>query len=96
MTRATGSIHYRDYAGSEPLQRVIAFMLHGQPRTGREIIIGAFVNNVSVIACELNRNRFDFRCVKQNRPPIYQLFDVPGARKRHAELLEAAKQKKAA
>jgi len=52
----TGMIHYAKYNESPRLQRVLSYMLHGQPRTGREIINGADVNNVSVAACELRLN----------------------------------------
>ena len=87
MTKATGTIHFAKYGASPRLQRVLAYMLHGQPRTGREIINGADVNNVSVAADELRENGFDLRCIKQNNPPTYQLFDTRAARELSARLL---------
>jgi hypothetical protein len=64
--------------------------LHGHPCTARDIILGANITAVSAAACELRENGFDFRCVKQNRPPTYQLFDVAGARELSARLLKKA------
>jgi len=84
---ATGIIHYAQYAESPRLQRVLQFMLHGQPRTGREIINGADVNNVSVAACELRLNGFDLECIKQNNPPTYRLNNPDDARQRSRQLL---------
>ncbi|OHD21156.1 MAG: hypothetical protein A2Y38_10100 [Spirochaetes bacterium GWB1_59_5] len=85
--KPTGTIHFAKYETSPRLQRVLAYMLHGQPRTGREIILGADVNAVSSAADELRANGFDFRCIKQNTPPTYQLFDVDQAKALSARLL---------
>jgi hypothetical protein len=85
---ATGTIHYAKYQESARLQRLLAFMLHGQPRTGLEIIVGAQITAVSAAACELRENGFDFRCIKQNNPPTYMLFNVEKAKARAAELME--------
>lgn len=84
----TGMIHYAKYNESPRLQRVLRYMLHGQPRTGREIINGADVNNVSVAACELRLNGFDLECIKQNNPPTYRLNKPEEARQLSKELLE--------
>ena len=86
--KPTGTIHFAKYETSPRLQRVLAYMLHGQPRTGREIINGADVNNVSVAADELRENGFHLCCIKQNNPPTYQLFDVDQAKARSAQLLK--------
>jgi len=88
QTTAPGTIHYAKYEESPRLQRVLAYMLHGQPRTGREIINGADVNNVSVAACELRLNGFDLECIKQNNPPTYRLNNPAEALERSRQLLE--------
>lgn len=87
MSEPIGTIHYAKYEESPRLQRVLAYMLHGQPRTGREIINGADVNNVSAAACELRLNGFDLECIKQNNPPTYRLNSPGAALERSRQLL---------
>ena len=86
-----GQIHYAKFEESPRLQRFLAYMLHGQPRTGLEIINGAMITAVSAAACELRRNGFQMRCVKQNRPPTYQLDNLERAKVRADELLHGKK-----
>lgn len=94
--KPTGTIHYAKFEESPRLQRLLEFMLHGQPRTGRQIILGADINAVNSAACELRENGFDFRCVKQNNPPTYQLFHVDQARQLAEGLLAKRMQREAA
>jgi hypothetical protein len=82
-----GSIHYAKFQDSPRLQRLLWFMIHGEPRTGREIILGADINAVNSAACELRENGFDLRCIKKLNPPTYQLHNVPGALRLAADLL---------
>jgi hypothetical protein len=63
-------------------------MIHGEPRTGLEIINGAKITAVSAAADELRENGFDFRCIKKTDPSIYQLHDVKGARELAERLLK--------
>ena len=95
QSTATGSIHYAKYEESPRLQRFLRFMLHGQPRTGLEIILGAKITAVSAAACELRLNGFDMECIKQNNPPTYRLNNPDQAWERSQELL-AGKERKAA
>jgi len=83
----TGSIHFAIYEESERLQRLLAYMLHGEPRTGLEIINGAAITAVSAAACELRLNGFDMICIRQNDPSIYQLFNIDKARDLSTRLL---------
>ena len=85
--KTTGSIHFARYEESPRLQRVLAYMLHGLPRTGLEIILGAQVTAVSAAACELRENGFDLECIKQNNPPTYRLNKPQEARERSDRLL---------
>ena len=87
MKPEPGTIHYAKYEESDRLQRTLQYMLHGQPRTGLDIINGAQITAVSAAACELRKNGFYFECVKQNQPSIYQLFNVDQARALSAQLL---------
>lgn len=85
--KTTGSIHFARYEESPRLQRVLAFMLHGQPRTGLDIILGAQVTAVSAAADELRENGFDMECIKRLNPSIYQLFNADRARELSDRLL---------
>ncbi len=88
QSTATGIIHYAKFEESPRLQRFLRFMLHGQPRTGLEIILGAEITAVSAAACELRKNGFEMECIKQNNPPIYQLNNPDAAWEKSRELLE--------
>jgi hypothetical protein len=86
-TKRTGKIRFANYAESPRLQRFLRYMLHGEPRTGLEIIHGADITAVSAAADELRENGFEMECIKQNRPPTYQLLNVDRARQRSDDLL---------
>jgi hypothetical protein len=85
--KRTGQIHFAKYEESPRLQRVLRYMLHGQPRTGLDIILGAQVTAVSAAADELRENGFFLDCIKQNNPSIYQLFNVEQAKRLSDNLL---------
>jgi hypothetical protein len=87
----TGTIHFAKFAESERLQRVLYFMLDGQPHTALEIIHGANITAVSAAACELRENGFRVECIKKLNPPTYQLFEPENALELDAELLEKRK-----
>jgi len=79
-------IHFARFENSPRLQRFVDFMLHGEPRTTREINRGADVCAVNSARKELEKNGFDMRCIRRTRPAVYQLFDVDGARQLAARL----------
>lgn len=79
-TKRVGTIHFAKFEDSPRLQAVLNYMMHGEPRTGWDIIHGAQITAVSAAADELRENGFYLDCIKQNRPPTYQLFNVEHAR----------------
>lgn len=89
--RQKGTIHFAKFEDSARLQRFLDYMLHGEPRTGLEIIHGAGITAVSAAACEMRRNGFFMECIKQNDPSIYQLFNVDHARTLAERLLASRK-----
>jgi hypothetical protein len=86
--KGTGMIHFARFEDSNRLQRLLEYMLHGEPRTGLEIINGAKITAVSAAACELRLNGFDLECIRQNDPSIYQLFNTCRARELSIRLLQ--------
>lgn len=86
-TKRTGKTHFAKFEDSPRLQSVLNYMLHGEPRTGLDIIHGAQITAVSAAADELRENGFYLECIKQNRPPTYQLFNVEHARMLAGNLL---------
>lgn len=87
MAREKTPFHFARYEKSERLQKLLAFMMHGEERTTREIDRAIDICAVGSAAAELRANLFDFRCIKRSRPAVYQLFDVDGAKARAAALL---------
>ena len=87
MSRATGSIHYRNLAKSEPMKRVLLLLLDGGWHGTREIARRADVCAVNSLAKELRMNGFDNTCDRKS-PPSYRLDDLAAARERVKELLD--------
>lgn len=85
--KPTGTIHFARYEASPRLQRLLAYMLHGCPRTGMEIIHGAQITAVAAAADELRENGFEMKCIKRLNPPTYQLMNIERARELSARLL---------
>lgn len=79
-TKRTGKIHFAKFEESDRLQRTLNYMMHGEPRTGMEIIHGADITAVSAAADELRENGFYFECIKKSNPPTYQLMNIDHAR----------------
>jgi hypothetical protein len=90
-TKRTGKIHFAKFEESPRLQGFLNYMLHGEPRTGLEIIHGASITAVSAAADELRENGFHMDCIKKNNPPTYQLFNVDHARVLADNLLNGKK-----
>lgn len=89
--KTIGTIHFAKFEESARLQRVLEYMLHGEPRTGLEIILGAKITAVSAAACELRLNGFDLECIRQNDPSIYQLFNTARAQELATRMLQQRK-----
>jgi len=87
MASEIGTIHYAAYRKSDRLQRLLALVLDGKPRTTMEIINGAGVCAVNSAACELRENGFNFLCTRKAAPSIYQLFDIEEAKALSEQLL---------
>jgi len=56
-------MHYARLERSGRLQRVLALLSDGSPRTTREIVKGADVCAVNSIITELRANGYDIKCV---------------------------------
>jgi len=87
MREPKGTINFAIFEDSERLQRFLWFMIHGEPRTGLEIINGAHITAVSAAACELRMNGFDMICVQMREPSIYKLFNPDRAQELADRLL---------
>lgn len=81
-------MNYARFESSKRLQRLLEYMLDGQPHTTREISDGADICAVNSAVDELRENGFDLPCIKKSRPAIYQIPNTEAARKLSRRLLE--------
>lgn len=82
-------MNHARYETSDRLQRTLAFLIDGKPRTTREIRDGADLCAVNSAIDELRENGFDVPCIKKSRPAIYQLLDPQAAMLHAAALLKS-------
>jgi len=81
-------MNYAKYESSDRLQRLLEFLIDGQPHTTKEIFTGADICAVNSAVDELRENGFDVPCIKKCRPAIYQIPNIDAARKLSRRLLE--------